>query len=62
MQLDETTSYLVVAKVVEEDSGEYSCEARNRLGNVGCSTVVIKVKCKLALLLFLFVSVVVFCV
>ena len=62
MQLDETTSYLVVAKVVEEDSGEYSCEARNRLGNVACSTVVIKVKCKLALLLFLFVSVIVFCV
>ena len=26
-QLDETTSYLVIAKVVEEDSGEYSCEA-----------------------------------
>ena len=50
MQLDETTSYLVVAKVVEKDSGEYSCEARNRLGNVACSTVVIKVKCKLALL------------
>ncbi|CAH3133335.1 unnamed protein product, partial [Pocillopora meandrina] len=42
-QLDETTSYLVVEKVVEEDSGEYSCEARNRLGNVARSIVMIKV-------------------
>ncbi|XP_066015708.1 fibroblast growth factor receptor 4-like isoform X2 [Pocillopora verrucosa] len=42
-QLDETTSYLVIAKVVEEDSGEYSCEARNRLGNVARSIVMIKV-------------------
>ncbi|CAH3133327.1 unnamed protein product, partial [Pocillopora meandrina] len=42
-QLDETTSYLVIAKVVEEDSGEHSCEARNRLGNVARSTVMIKV-------------------
>ena len=49
-QLDETTSYLVIAKVVEEDSGEYSCEARNRLGNVARSIVMIKVNCKLAVL------------
>ena len=49
-QLDETTSYLVIAKVVEEDTGEYSCEARNRLGNVAHSIVMIKVNCKLALL------------
>ena len=49
-QLDETTSYLVVEKVVEEDSGEYSCEARNRLGNVARSIVMIKVNRKLALL------------
>ena len=47
-QLDETTSYLVIAKVV--DSGEYSCEARNRLGNVVRSIVMIKVNRKLALL------------
>ena len=49
-QLDETTSYLVIAKVVEEDSGEHSCEARNRLGNVARSIVMIKVNRKLALL------------
>ncbi|XP_066015715.1 fibroblast growth factor receptor 1-A [Pocillopora verrucosa] len=42
-QLDETTSYLIIAKVVEEDSGEYSCEARNRVGNVARSIVMIKV-------------------
>nr|XP_058952909.1 vascular endothelial growth factor receptor 3-like [Pocillopora verrucosa] len=42
-QLDERTSYLVIAKVVEEDSGEYSCEALNRLGNVARSIVMIKV-------------------
>nr|XP_058956066.1 hemicentin-2-like [Pocillopora verrucosa] len=55
MQLDETTSYLVVAKVVEEDSGEYSCEARNRLGNVACSTVVIKVKSVIPLLVWYYI-------
>ena len=48
-QLGET-SYLVIAKVVEEDSGEYSCEARNRLGNVARSIVMIKVNRKLAFL------------
>ena len=50
-QLDERTSYLVIAKVVEEDSGEYSCEALNRLGNVDRSIVMIKVNRKLVLLL-----------
>ena len=49
-QLDERTSYLVIAKVVEEDSGEYSCEALNRLGNVDRSIVMIKVNRKLVLL------------
>ena len=49
-QLDETTSYLIIAKVVEEDSGEYSCEACNRVGNVAHFIVMIKVKCKLAVL------------
>ena len=50
MQLEETTSYLVIAKIVKEDSGEYSCEALNRLGNVARSIVMIKVNRKLALL------------
>ena len=49
-QLGEKTSYLVIAKVVEEDGGEYSCEARNRLGNVARSIVMIKVNRKLAFL------------
>ena len=49
-QLDETTSYLVITKVVEGDSGEYSCEARNGLGNVARSIVMIKVNRKLSLL------------
>ena len=50
MQLDKKTSDLVIAKVVEEDSGEYSCQAHNRLGNVARSIVMIEVNCKLALL------------
>ena len=49
-QLDETTSYLVITKVVEGDSGEYSCEACNGLGNVAHSIVMIKVNRKLSLL------------
>ena len=49
-QLDERTSYLVIAKVVKEDSGEYSCEALNRLGNVDRSIIMIKVNRKLVLL------------
>ncbi|XP_022809277.1 peroxidasin homolog [Stylophora pistillata] len=40
-QSDEKKGYLHIAKVVEEDSGVYSCEARNRLGNVARSTVTI---------------------
>ncbi|PFX11964.1 Tyrosine kinase receptor Cad96Ca [Stylophora pistillata] len=43
MKLDEKTSELRIPKVVEKDSGEYSCEARNRLGNVARSTVTINV-------------------
>ena len=49
-QLNKKTSYLVIAKVVEEDSGKYSCEARNRLRYMARSTVTIEVKCKLLLL------------
>ena len=52
-QLYEKTSYLVIAEVVKDDSGEYSCEARNRLGDVARSTVMIIVKRKLLLLLLL---------
>ena len=51
--LDDELSKLVIAEVVEEDSGEYSCEARNRAGIVAHSTVTIyvkRVKGKLALL------------
>ncbi|PFX11659.1 Tyrosine kinase receptor Cad96Ca [Stylophora pistillata] len=43
-QLDEKKGYLHIAKLVEEDIGEYSCEARNRLGNVARSTVTITQK------------------
>lgn len=49
-QSDEKKGYLHIAKVVEEDSGVYSCEARNRLGNVARSNVTINVNRKLALL------------
>ena len=52
-QLYEKTSYLVIAEVVKDDSGEYSCEARNRPGDVARSTVIIIVKRKLLLLLLL---------
>ena len=45
--LDEKTSRLAVVNVVEEDSGEYSCEARNKLGTVARSVVTINVKGKL---------------
>ena len=45
-QLEETTSYLNISKVVKNDSGNYSCEARNRLGDLARSTVMIKVKRK----------------
>ena len=49
-QLDETTSRLIIAKVVKDDSGNYSCEARNRLGDVARSTVMIIVGRKLLLI------------
>ena len=45
-QIDNKVSKLFIAEVVEGDSGEYSCEARNRPGNVGRSTVKIIVKGK----------------
>ena len=43
-QLDDKLSKLYIANVVESDSGEYSCEARNRPGVVAHSTVKISVK------------------
>ena len=46
-RLDETKSKLALTEVVEEDSGEYSCEAHNRLGNAARSVVTINVKGKL---------------
>ena len=46
-RLDEETSKLARTEVVEEDSGEYSCEARNKLGNVARSVVTVDVKGKL---------------
>ena len=46
-RLDETKSKLALTEVVEEDSGEYSCEARNKLGTVARSDVTVNVKVKL---------------
>ena len=46
-RLDETKSKLVLAEVAEEDSGEYSCEARNKLGTMARSAVIVNVKGKL---------------
>ena len=46
-ELDERMSKLALISVVEEDSGEYSCEARNKLGTVARSVVTINVKGKL---------------
>ena len=46
-RLDEKTSKLARTEVVEEDSGEYSCEASNKLGNVARSVVTVDVKGKL---------------
>ena len=46
-RLDETKSKLALTEVVEEDSGEYSCEARNKPGTVARSVVTVNVKGKL---------------
>ena len=46
-QVDDKLSKLVIAEVVEGDSGEYSCEARNGPGILARSTVKINVKGKL---------------
>ena len=46
-RLDEKKSKIALTSVVKEDSGEYSCEARNKLGNVARSVVTINVKSKL---------------
>nr|XP_058944108.1 vascular endothelial growth factor receptor 3-like [Pocillopora verrucosa] len=43
-RLDEENSKLDITKVVEEDSGEYSCEARNKLRTVARSVVTVNVK------------------
>ena len=45
-QIDNKVSKLFIAEVVEGDSGEYSCEARNRPGIVARSTVEIIVEGK----------------
>ena len=42
-------SKLAITEVVKEDSGVYSCEARNKLGFVARSFVKINVKGKLVL-------------
>ena len=46
-RLDEKKSKLALTSVVEEDSGEYSCEARNNPGTVARSVVTVNVKGKL---------------
>ena len=46
-RLYEKTSKLTLTEVVEEDSGEYSCEASNKLRNVARSVVTVDVKGKL---------------
>ena len=44
--VDEKLSKLSIAEVVEDDSGDYSCEALNRAGIVARSTVKINIKGK----------------
>ena len=53
-QVDGKFSKLYIAKVVESDSGKYSCEARNRPGVVARSTVKINVKSVKGKMTFLF--------
>ena len=48
-RMDDKKSKLVITEVVKEDSGVYSCEARNKLGFVARSFVKINVKGKLVL-------------
>ena len=48
-RFDEKMSELAITEVVKEDSGVYSCEARNKLGFVARSFVKINVKGKLVL-------------
>ena len=47
--LDKQMSELTITEVVKEDSGVYSCEARNKLDFVSRSSVKINVKGKLVL-------------
>ena len=55
-QVDNKLSELFIGKVVEGDSGEYSCEARNRRGIVAHSTVKINVKSVQSKMNFVFVK------
>ena len=48
-RLDKKMSELTITEVVKEDSGVYSCEARNKLDFVARSSVEINVKGKLVL-------------
>ena len=48
-RFDEKMSELAITEVVKEDSGVYSCEARNKLGFVARSSVKINVIGKLVL-------------
>ena len=48
-RLDDKKSKLAITEVVKEDSGVYSCEARNKLGFLARSFVKINVKGKLVL-------------
>ena len=48
-RLDKKMSELTITEVVKEDSGVYSCEARNKLDFVSSSSEKINVKCKLVL-------------
>ena len=48
-RFDEEMSELAITEVVKEDSGVYSCEARNKLGFVARSSVKINVIGKLVL-------------